>query len=331
MSKILTGDRPTGHLHLGHYVGSLRNRVSLQYEHDQTLIIADSQALTDNMGNPEKVRSNVIEVAKDYLACGIDPTKTTICIQSKLPALSELTLMYLNLVTVSRLERNPTIRDEIKSRNFERAIPAGFLVYPVAQAADITAFDADLVPVGEDQLPLIEQANEIVRKINFQLNKQLLKEIKPLLSSMARLPSLDGKSKMSKSAGNTITFSSSFNEIKKAVNLMYTDSNHLKVTDPGQVEGNVVFKYLDAFDSDIDELNNLKDFYTRGGLGDGVLKKRLVDILEFIIAPIREKRLELDNRHDYVLDILREGTLKANEETTKNVSIIKSNFGYFDY
>lgn len=331
MSKILTGDRPTGSLHLGHFVGSLRSRVELQHLHEQTILIADNQALTDNMGNPQKVRDNVIEVAKDYLACGIDPLKTTICVQSMLPAIAELTLLYLNLVTVSRLERNPTIRDEIKSKNFQRNIPAGFLAYPVAQAADITAFKADLVPVGEDQLPLIEQANEIIHKLNSQIGFEVVPSVKALTSTVSRLPSLDGKTKMSKSLGNTIHLYSSHSEIKKAVNLMFTDTNHLRVEDPGKVEGNVVFTYLDAFDPDMDEVANLKEFYQRGGLGDGTIKKRLVEILESVIAPIREQRLLLNNQHDYVLDVLKVGTMAALEETNYNVNVIKEHFGFFRF
>lgn len=331
MSKILTGDRPTGSLHLGHFVGSLRSRVELQHLHEQTILIADNQALTDNMGNPQKVRDNVIEVAKDYLACGIDPLKTTICVQSMLPAIAELTLLYLNLVTVSRLERNPTIRDEIKSKNFQRNIPAGFLAYPVAQAADITAFKADLVPVGEDQLPLIEQANEIIHKLNSQIGFEVVPSVKALTSTVSRLPSLDGKTKMSKSLGNTIHLYSSHSEIKKAVNLMFTDTNHLRVEDPGKVEGNVVFTYLDAFDPDMDEVANLKEFYQRGGLGDGAIKKRLVEVLETVIAPIREQRLLLNNQHDYVLDVLKVGTMAALEETNYNVNVIKEHFGFFRF
>lgn len=331
MSKILTGDRPTGSLHLGHFVGSLRNRVDLQHLHQQTILIADNQALTDNMGNPDKVRHNILEVAKDYIACGIDPNKTNVCIQSHLPAIAELSLLYLNLVTVARLERNPTIREEIKSKNFERSIPAGFLAYPVAQAADITAFKADLVPVGEDQLPLIEQANEIVHKLNALVGFEIVPAIKALTSSVARLPSLDGKSKMSKSLGNTISLYASLSEIKKAVNLMYTDSNHLRIEDPGQVEGNVVFTYLDAFDPDIDEVSNLKELYKLGGLGDGVLKKRLVTVLETVIAPIREKRLTLNNQHDFVIDVLKTGTIKSLEETNNNVNAIKEAFGFFKF
>lgn len=329
MAIILTGDRPTGSLHLGHYIGSLRNRVELQHEHTQYLLIADNQALTDNMGNPMKVRDNIIEVAKDYLASGIDPTKTTIAIQSLLPAIAELTLLYMNFVTVSRLERNPTIRDEIKSRNFGRDIPAGFLAYPVAQAADITAFKASLVPVGEDQAPLIEQANEVVKKVNRQAEKEILPEITALIPTIGRLPSLDGKSKMSKSLGNTITLYSSNDEITKAVRAMFTDPTHIKVSDPGKVDSNVVFTYLDAFDTNLEELNSLKEHYIRGGLGDSVIKKRLTEILIETLTPIRKKRLQLNNEHEYVLSVLKQGTDIAREVTQTNLNEIKRHLNMF--
>lgn len=271
---ILTGDRPTGQLHLGHFVGSLRSRVGLQDSHHQHLLLADAQALTDNADNPDKVRRNILEVALDYLAVGIDPTKTTICVQSCLPALNELTMLYLNFVTVARLERNPTIKSEIQMRGFERDIPAGFLCYPVAQAADITAFKATVVPVGEDQIPMIEQTNEIVRRKPSNWSRPL-PECKALLSNMARLPGFDGKAKMSKSLGNTIVLNASDKDIKKAVNAMYTDPNHLRIEDPGQVEGNIVFTYLDAFDPNKEEVEELKAHYRRGGLGDGTVKNVL--------------------------------------------------------
>lgn len=329
MAIILTGDRPTGPLHLGHYIGSLKNRVELQNEHTQYLLIADNQALTDNMGNPMKVRDNIIEVAKDYIASGIDPLKTTICVQSHLQAVSELTLLYMNFVTVSRLERNPTIRDELKSKNFGRDIPAGFLAYPVGQAADITAFKASLVPVGEDQSPLIEQANEIVKKVNKQAGKVILPEIKSLIPTIGRLPSLDGKSKMSKSLGNTITLYSSNDEITKAVRAMFTDPTHIKVSDPGKVEGNVVFTYLDAFDTNVEELNALKEHYILGGLGDSVIKKRLTEILIETLTPIREKRLQLNNEHEYVLNVLKQGTDVAKEVTQINLNEIKKHLNMF--
>lgn len=300
---ILTGDRPTGQLHLGHFVGSLRSRVGLQDSHHQHLLLADAQALTDNADNPDKVRRNILEVALDYLAVGIDPTKTTICVQSCLPALNELTMLYLNFVTVARLERNPTIKSEIQMRGFERDIPAGFLCYPVAQAADITAFKATVVPVGEDQIPMIEQTNEIVRRVNRQIGQDLLPECKALLSNMARLPGFDGKAKMSKSLGNTIVLNASDKDIKKAVNAMYTDPNHLRIEDPGQVEGNIVFTYLDAFDPNKEEVEELKAHYRRGGLGDGTVKKRLEGVLKELITPIRERREELAKDPDYIMDL----------------------------
>ncbi|MBV6566874.1 tryptophan--tRNA ligase, partial [Acinetobacter baumannii] len=307
---ILTGDRPTGQLHLGHFVGSLRSRVGLQDSHHQHLLLADAQALTDNADNPDKVRRNILEVALDYLAVGIDPTKTTICVQSCLPALNELTMLYLNFVTVARLERNPTIKSEIQMRGFERDIPAGFLCYPVAQAADITAFKATVVPVGEDQIPMIEQTNEIVRRVNRQIGQDLLPECKALLSNMARLPGFDGKAKMSKSLGNTIVLNASDKDIKKAVNAMYTDPNHLRIEDPGQVEGNIVFTYLDAFDPNKEEVEELKAHYRRGGLGDGTVKKRLEGVLKELITPIRERREELAKDPDYIMDVLRQGNDK---------------------
>lgn len=328
---ILTGDRPTGQLHLGHFVGSLRSRVGLQDSHHQHLLLADAQALTDNADNFEKVRRNILEVATDYLAVGIDPEKTTICVQSQLPALNELTMLYLNFVTVSRLERNPTIKSEIHMRGFERDIPAGFLCYPVAQAADITAFKATVVPVGEDQIPMIEQTNEIVRRLNRQIGRELLPECKALLSNMSRLPGFDGKAKMSKSLGNTIVLDASDKDIKKAVNAMYTDPNHLRIEDPGQVEGNVVFTYLDAFDTNKEELEELKAHYRRGGLGDGTVKKRLEGILKELIGPIRERRAELQKDPDYIMDVLRQGTQKCQVITQQTLDEIKSGLGMFHF
>ncbi|EXF56561.1 tryptophan--tRNA ligase [Acinetobacter sp. 1294596] len=328
---ILTGDRPTGQLHLGHFVGSLRSRVGLQDSHHQHLLLADAQALTDNADNFEKVRRNILEVATDYLAVGIDPEKTTICVQSQLPALNELTMLYLNFVTVSRLERNPTIKSEIQMRGFERDIPAGFLCYPVAQAADITAFKATVVPVGEDQIPMIEQTNEIVRRLNRQIGRELLPECKALLSNMSRLPGFDGKAKMSKSLGNTIVLDASDKDIKKAVNAMYTDPNHLRIEDPGQVEGNVVFTYLDAFDTNKEELEELKADYRRGGLGDGTVKKRLEGILKELIGPIRERRAELQKDPDYIMDVLRQGTQKCQVITQQTLDEIKSGLGMFHF
>ena len=308
---ILTGDRTTGPLHLGHYVGSLKNRVAMQDTHRQFLLLADMQALTDNAHDPEKVRRNVIEVALDYLAVGIDPEKTGICVQSGLPALAELTMLYLNFVSVARLERNPTIKDEIRARGFGRDIPAGFLCYPVAQAADITAFKASVVPVGEDQAPLIEQTNEIVRRINNQIGRAVLVEAEAVIPKVGRLPGIDGKAKMSKSQGNALPLSASPDDIKRAVHLMYTDPNHLRASDPGTVEGNVVFTYLDAFDADEAGVAELKAHYRRGGLGDRAVKQRLETVLENLLAPIRERRAECARYPDYVLDILREGTSKG--------------------
>ena len=328
---ILTGDRPTGQLHLGHFVGSLRSRVGLQDSHHQHLLLADAQALTDNADNPDKVRRNILEVALDYLAVGIDPTKTTICVQSCLPALNELTMLYLNFVTVARLERNPTIKSEIQMRGFERDIPAGFLCYPVAQAADITAFKATVVPVGEDQIPMIEQTNEIVRRVNRQIGQDLLPECKALLSNMARLPGFDGKAKMSKSLGNTIVLNASDKDIKKAVNAMYTDPNHLRIEDPGQVEGNIVFTNLDAFDPNKEEVEELKAHYRRGGLGDGTVKKRLEGVLKELITPIRERREELAKDPDYIMDVLRQGTDKCRLITQQTLDEVKDGLGLFKF
>ncbi len=293
--------------------------------------MADAQALTDNADNPDKVRRNILEVALDYLAVGIDPTKTTICVQSCLPALNELTMLYLNFVTVARLERNPTIKSEIQMRGFERDIPAGFLCYPVAQAADITAFKATVVPVGEDQIPMIEQTNEIVRRVNRQIGQDLLPECKALLSNMARLPGFDGKAKMSKSLGNTIVLNASDKDIKKAVNAMYTDPNHLRIEDPGQVEGNIVFTYLDAFDPNSEEVEELKAHYRRGGLGDGTVKKRLEGILKDLISPIRERREELAKDPDYIMDVLRDGTEKCRIITQNTLDEVKDGLGLFKF
>lgn len=314
-ATILTGDRTTGPLHLGHYVGSLRNRVALQHENTQYLLLADTQALTDNAHDPDKVRRNVMEVTLDYLAVGIDPTISTICLQSALPALAELTLLYLNFVTVARLERNPTIKEEIQARGFGRDIPAGFLCYPVAQAADITGFKATLVPVGEDQAPLIEQTNEIVRRLNRQANNGVLPEARALIPTIGRLPGVDGKAKMSKSQGNAITLSATDKEIEDAVNQMYTDPDHLRVSDPGRIEGNVVFTYLDAFDPDREAVADLKEHYRRGGLGDMTLKRRLTSILQELLLPIRERRISLAHDRDFMMDVLQTGARKGREIT----------------
>jgi len=324
---ILTGDRPTGPLHIGHYVGSLRNRVSYQHQYKQYIMIADAQALTDNMDNPVKVHNNVIEVALDYLAVGIDPAKTTIFIQSQIPELTELTFYYMSLVTVSRLERNPTIKQEIVMRNFERDIPAGFLTYPVSQAADITAFKASLVPVGEDQIPMIEQTNEIVRRFNRLVNKDVLVECEAFVPEIGRLPGIDGKAKMSKSLGNAINLCSSAQEITAAVRNIYTDPLHLKVSDPGHLEGNVAFMYLDAFDPDKEGLQAMKDHYVRGGLGDSVVKKRLEGILQELLGPIRERREEFAKDKAQVLEILRQGTIRAREVAAQTTDEVKSAIG----
>jgi tryptophanyl-tRNA synthetase len=329
---ILTGDRTTGPLHLGHYVGSLRARVELQYQAQQFLLLADTQAMTDNVGRHQKVTENVIEVALDYLATGIDPSLSTIFIQSQVPELAELTQYLLNLVTVSRLERNPTIKDEIRLRGFERDIPAGFLAYPVSQAADITAFKATLVPVGDDQLPMIEQTNELVRKFNDTVDRLVLVECKSVLSPITRLPGIDGKAKMSKSLGNAIALGASADEISKAVNRMYTDPNHLRIEDPGKIEGNVVFVFLEAFEPDRNKLDELKEHYQRGGLADSVLKRRLNEHLQALLAPIRERRQQFASDRSEVMAILRHGTERARRAAAETVSEVKAALGlrYFD-
>jgi tryptophanyl-tRNA synthetase len=328
---VLTGDRTTGPLHLGHYVGSLKSRLALQDDHRQFLLLADAQALTDNADDPGRVGRNVIEVALDYLAVGIDPEKSAICVQSHLPALAELTMLYMNYVTVSRLELNPTVKQEIVQRRFHRDIPAGFLCYPVAQAADITAFKAALVPVGEDQLPMIEQSNEIVRRINRQAGRDVLPEARALVSSVGRLPGIDGRSKMSKSAGNAIPLSAAPEGISAAVQAMFTDPDHLRVSDPGRVEGNVVFTYLDAFDESPEEVADLKAHYRRGGLGDMVLKRRLDARLQALLAPIRERRAEFAKRPDGVVDLVRAGTERASALTRDTLEEVKAALGLFSF
>lgn len=326
---ILTGDRTTGPLHLGHYAGSLKNRLAFQETHDQFLLLADMQALTDNAHDIEKVRRNVIEVALDYLAVGVDPAKTTICLQSHLPALAELSMLYLNFVTVARLERNPTIKDEIRARGFGRDIPAGFLCYPAAQAADITAFRATVVPVGEDQAPLIEQTNEIVRRVNAAAGRALLPEAEAVIPKAGRLPGVDGAAKMSKSGGNAIPLSATPDQISAAVRAMFTDPDHLRVEDPGKVEGNVVFTYLDAFDEDRDAVEDLKARYRRGGLGDMVVKRRLEEILQALIAPIRERRAELAADPGQVLDAIRAGTERGRAVTERTRAEVTEALGLF--
>ncbi len=330
-STILTGDRPTGPLHLGHFVGSLKNRVKLQEEFNQFVVIADVQALTDNFDDTTLIEENIYEVLLDQLAVGIDPKKTTFFLQSSVPELFELSTYFMNLVTVSRLERNPTIKEEIYQKDFGRSIPAGFLTYPVYQAADILAFKADLVPVGEDQSPMIEQANEIGRKFNRLYRSPLFKEILPLIGQVGRLPGIDGKTKMGKTAGNAIFLSDTADQIKRKVNLMYTDPNHLRVADPGKVEGNVVFDFLDIFDGNKEELIRLKDQYRQGGIADSKIKERLTVILEDIICPIRNRRAEIATDRGYLLEILRAGSNKARTVVADTLSEVKAAMGLIDF
>ena len=306
---ILTGDRPTGPLHLGHYVGSLEQRIKAQEKYKQYVMIADVQALTDNFEHPEKVRKNVLEVALDYLAVGIDPNKTTIFIQSMIPQIVELAILYLNLVTVNRLKRNPTVKAEIRQKGFEEHLPAGFLMYPVHQAADITVVKGSLVPVGEDQLPMLEQTNEIVRRFNHIYQTDVLVEAQWLKPVVPRLPGTDGKAKMSKTLGNAIFLSDSADVVKEKVMGMYTDPEHIHVKDPGKIEGNVVFTYLDVFDPDKKTVEEMKAHYQRGGLGDVEVKKRLIDVLNTFLDPIRKRRQELDP--DQIMQIVLEGTTKT--------------------
>ena len=334
---ILTGDRPTGRLHIGHYVGSLRRRVELQNSglYDKTFVfIADAQALTDNMENPEKVRQNVIEVALDYLACGLDPTKSTIFIQSQIPELCELTFYYMDLVTVSRLQRNPTVKTEIQMRNFETSIPVGFFTYPISQAADITAFKATTVPAGEDQRPMIEQCCEIVHKFNAVYGETLVEPeiVLPQNSACLRLPGTDGKAKMSKSLGNCIYLSDEPEDIKKKIMSMYTDPNHLRVQDPGKVEGNPVFIYLDAFSRpehfaeflpEYQNLDELKAHYQRGGLGDVKVKKFLNSVMQAELEPIRNRRKEWEQRLPEVVEILKEGSAVAEKTAAATLAEVR--------
>ncbi len=319
---ILTGDRPTGKLHLGHYIGSLKSRTELQDKYEQYVMVADVQALTDNADNPQKIRDNIVELLLDYLAVGIDPSKTTICIQSMIPAIAELTVFYLNLVSVSRLERNPTIKQELKMRNFSGGIPAGFLTYPVSQAADITAFNASFVPAGEDQAPMIEQTCEIVRKFNSYYG-ETLKEPKIILSKTPRLVGTDGKSKMSKSLGNTIYLADSPDDIEKKVMSMFTDPNHLNVSDPGNTKDNPVFIYLDAFGKDKEKIAAMKAHYEKGGLGDVKVKRYLNEVLQEFLEPIRTKRKTFEKDLDFVYKIAFDGTKKANEITSATLKKVK--------
>lgn len=321
----LTGDRPTGKLHLGHLVGSLENRLKFQDIYQQFIMIADAQALTDNFDNPEKVRNSIFEVTTDYLAIGIDPAKSTIFIQSQIPELTELTSYYLNLVTIARLERNPTIKDELKLRGFERDIPAGFLCYPVSQAADITAFRGKIVPVGEDQIPMIEQTNEIVRKFNRLFNCEVLVEAQAIVPKSGRLPGVDGKQKMSKSLGNAINIRSTADEISKMVKKMYTDANHLRVDDPGQIEGNVVFTYLDLFHPDKDLVAELKAHYQRGGLADTTVKKHLEACLIEKLGAYTTQASQYSK--DDLIEILKQGAIKAREVAANTLADVKKAMG----
>ena len=343
---ILTGDRPTGKLHLGHYVGSLKRRVELQNsgEYDKIFImIADAQALTDNADNPEKVRQNILEVALDYLSCGLDPAKSTLFIQSMVPQLTELTVYYMNLVTVSRLQRNPTVKSEIQMRNFEASIPVGFFTYPISQAADITAFRATTVPAGEDQMPMVEQTREIVHKFNSVYGETLTMPniLLPENQVCMRLPGTDGKAKMSKSLGNCIYLSDEPKDIKKKIMSMYTDPNHIRVEDPGQVEGNTVFTYLDAFCRpehfaefwpDYANLDEVKEHYQRGGLGDVKVKKFLNKVLEAELAPIRARRKEFEKDIPAVYEILKKGSEIARAEAEKTLHDVRDamQINYFD-
>lgn len=343
---ILTGDRPTGRLHIGHYVGSLRERVRLQNSgnfDEIYIMIADAQALTDNAEHPEKVRNNIIEVALDYLACGIDPEKSSIFIQSSVPELTELSFYYMNLVTLSRLQRNPTVKSEIKMRDFEMSIPVGFLTYPISQAADITAFEATTVPAGEDQEPMLEQCKEIVRKFNSVYGETLVEPeiLLPQNKQCCRLPGTDGKAKMSKSLGNCIYLSDTPDEIKTKVMSMFTDPDHLRIEDPGKVEGNTVFAYLDAFATDehfaeflpdYKNLDELKDHYRRGGLGDVKIKKFLIKVLQSELKPIYERRLELAKDKDAVYEILKKGTQKAKAKAAQTLAKVRHamQIDYFD-
>ena len=328
---LLTGDRPTGKLHIGHYIGSLKNKVTLQNSelYNSYIMIADQQALTDNARNPEKIRNNLIEVALDYLSVGINPSKSTIFIQSQIPELNELTMHYLNLVTVARLERNPTVKSEIKERNFNMSIPAGFMIYPVSQAADITAFKANIVPVGEDQLPMIEQTREIVRSFNNIYKEDVLVEPRAILpkEGLGRLPGIDGKAKMSKSLNNAIYLSDEPDVIKNKVMSMYTDPNHIRVEDPGTIENNTVFIYLDAFCNEIDKLQEMKMHYQRGGLGDVKVKKYLNEIIQAELEPIRNRRKEYEKNLDYVYEVLKEGSNNARKITSNTLRDVRNAIG----
>lgn len=324
---ILTGDRPTGKLHLGHYVGSLANRVKLQTDHQQFVMLADAQALTDHADQPQKIRDSILEVSLDYMAVGIDPDQTTIFIQSLVPALPELAMYYLNLITWNRLKHNPTVKAEIQQKGFGEEVPAGFMVYPVSQAADITAFKAEVVPVGDDQIPMIELTVDIVRKFNRMYKTDVLVEPKAIVPPVARLPGIDGKAKMSKSLGNGIYLSDSADEVAKKVKGMYTDPNHLRVEDPGKVEGNPVFTYLDAFATDKQKVEELKAHYARGGLGDSVVKKYLLEVLQAFLEPIRTRRSQLAKEPEYVMKRVFQGTDVAIQVADQTLREVKQAMG----
>ncbi|NDD58290.1 MAG: tryptophan--tRNA ligase [Chlamydiae bacterium] len=319
----LTGDRPTGSLHLGHFIGSLKNRVELQHTHKQYVMIADAQALTDNADNPQKVRENVLQVALDYLAVGIDPSLSTIFIQSMIPEIAELTMFFLNLVTWNRLKHNPTVKQEIKQKGLEESVPAGFMIYPVSQAADIAIVKAEVVPVGEDQLPMIEQTNEIIRSFNRIYKGNVFNEAHALIPKIARLPGIDGQAKMGKSLGNCIYLGDPADVVAKKIKGMYTDPEHLRVEDPGKVEGNPVFTYLDAFDPDIEKVEEMKAHYTRGGLGDSVVKKRLNEVVQALLEPIREKRNHYAKEPEAIIEILKKGTEEARIVAAKTIKEVK--------
>lgn len=330
MNIILTGDRPTGQLHLGHYVGSLKKRVEMQADENNqmNIMIADVQALTDNAKNPEKVSKNVLEVALDYLAVGLDPKRSTLFIQSQIPQLAELMMYYMNLVTVARVKRNPTVKSEIEQKKFGESVPTGFFVYPISQAADITAFKANLVPVGEDQKPMLEQTQEIVHTFNSTYGEVLV-EPKAVLpeKGMGRLPGIDGNGKMSKSLNNGIYLADDADTIKKKVMSMYTDPNHIHVEDPGQVEGNMVFTYLDVFGKDKAYIEELKEHYRRGGLGDVKIKRYLIDVLEAELVPIRARRLEFAKDPQAVMEMLRQGSLQAEKVAAATLDDVKKAMG----
>lgn len=324
---VLTGDRPTGPLHLGHYVGSLQQRVELQEKYKQYVMVADLQALTDNVDNPQKVHDNVINVLLDYLAVGIDPQKTTIFIQSLIPEIAELYVLYMNLVTVNRLKRNPTVKTEIQQRGFSENLTAGFLTYPVHQAADITVVKGTLVPVGADQLPMVEQCNEIVRRFNHLYKKEVLKEAKALVTKVSRLPGIDGKAKMSKSLNNAIFLCDSADDVAKKVMTMYTDPDHVRVEDPGKIEGNVVFTYLDVFDPDKKKVQELKEHYQRGGLGDVKVKKYLADVLNNFLEPIRARREQFAKDPKAVMEIALKGSAEVKKVAAQTLDEVKTAIG----